>query len=54
MRADRILWASDFPHSDGTYPHTAKIVDELIAPMSREDAQRILSRNTAALYGLAA
>ncbi|MBK7948785.1 MAG: amidohydrolase [Deltaproteobacteria bacterium] len=54
MRADRILWASDFPHGDGTYPYTHKIVDELTAPMSKDVADAILFRNVAELYGLAA
>ena len=53
MRADRILWASDFPHSDGTYPFTEKIVAELIAPMSSDVADAILHRNSAELYHLA-
>jgi uncharacterized protein len=53
MRADRILWASDFPHGDGTYPNTGKIVAELTAPMSKQDAAAILAGNSAALYGLA-
>ena len=54
MRAVRILWASDFPHGDGTYPYTHKIVDELTAPMSKDVADAILFRNVAELYGLAA
>jgi len=52
MRSDRILWASDFPHSDGTYPYSRKIADELAAHMSEKQAKQIFHDNVAELYGL--
>ncbi len=48
-----LLWASDFPHSDGTYPHTAAVVAELTAGMSDARSRAILSENVEQLYHLA-
>ncbi len=52
MNHERILWASDFPHSDGTYPRSREVIDSLSAMMTDEQARRIFSDNVAALYGL--
>ncbi len=53
MNAERILWATDFPHSDGTYPRSEQVADELASEMSDEAARSILHDNVAALYELA-
>ncbi|MEZ4354960.1 MAG: amidohydrolase family protein [Myxococcota bacterium] len=52
MNAERVLWATDFPHSDGTYPRSDEVCRELASRMSDDDARRILYDNTALLYGL--
>lgn len=52
MNAERILWASDFPHSDGTYPNTDRIVAELASQMTAGQAAAILHDNVSELYGL--
>jgi predicted TIM-barrel fold metal-dependent hydrolase len=49
---DRIVWGSDYPHADSTFPGA---LDELLATIAAlpDDAQqRILSTNAATLYGL--
>ncbi len=50
--ADRIVWASDFPHPDAKYPGTTKKLSEMIAGLSIEDQRRIAGGNSADLYGL--
>ena len=50
---DRLMWASDFPHNDGTYPHTKEVLAKLTDGMSDEDRGRITGGNAAHLYGLA-
>lgn len=52
MNPERVLWASDFPHSDGTYPRSREIAAELVDGLSPEHARSILGRNTATLYGI--
>lgn len=50
--ADRIVWASDFPHPDAKYPGTTKLLAESIANLPRSDQQAIAGGNAARLYGL--
>jgi uncharacterized protein len=49
---DRIVWGSDYPHADSTFPGALDELRATIAPLPRESQQRILSRNAAALYRL--
>ena len=48
---DRLLWASDYPHPDATYPG---MVDELFEAKDLSDVQlrKIACDNPAALFGL--
>ena len=50
--ADRIMWAQDYPHSEGTFGYTAQAVKEVLDAVSEADARRILGGNASALYGL--
>ncbi len=49
---NRLMWASDFPHNDGTYPHTKRVIEKLTKGMSDEDRTRIIGGNVEELYGL--
>lgn len=48
----RLMWASDFPHNDGTYPNTRAVIAKLTDGMSQEDRTRIVGANVSELYGL--
>lgn len=48
----RILWANDFPHSDGVWPNSRAVLGELTKEMSDEHIRMITHDNVAALYGL--
>jgi len=52
VKLERIMWASDFPHGDGTYPHSRRIVDEVTQGMTPEQRDAVVYGNAAALYGL--
>jgi predicted TIM-barrel fold metal-dependent hydrolase len=52
MNAERVLWATDFPHSDGTYPHSLDVIEELSSYMTDTEAQSITRGNVAELYQL--
>lgn len=44
---DNVMWASDYPHGDGTFPHTREAVQRIFAN-STPDLQRKVSRDNAA------
>jgi predicted TIM-barrel fold metal-dependent hydrolase len=46
-----LMWGSDLPHAEGTYPYTLEALRATFAPMPRGDVEQILSRNPADLYG---
>lgn len=50
--ADRIVWASDFPHPDAKYPGTTEMLARSLSGLSLEDQQAIASGNAARLYGI--
>jgi predicted TIM-barrel fold metal-dependent hydrolase len=41
----QIVWESDYPHSDGTWPHSRKILAEVLQDVPDEDARRIVELN---------
>jgi len=51
---NRLMWASDFPHSDSTWPNSQAVITEQTAHLSEIERNRICHDNVAELYGLAA
>jgi predicted TIM-barrel fold metal-dependent hydrolase len=49
---DRLMWASDYPHSDSTWPHSRKVIERDFAGVPEADLDAIVAGNAAALYGL--
>jgi predicted TIM-barrel fold metal-dependent hydrolase len=49
---DRILWASDFPHSDAIYPGAGEAIRSLVAPLPPEQQEMIAGANAVAAYRL--
>ncbi len=49
---DNIMWASDYPHSETTWPDSKKLTDGWFASFDAEERDRILWKNCAELYGL--
>ena len=50
--ADNYMWASDFPHSDSTFPDSRKWIEKNFAGVPDAVKQRIVYRNAAQLYGV--
>ena len=48
--AGNVMWASDFPHGDSTWPNSLKVIDESLGALSEEDRRKVISDNAAALY----
>ncbi len=50
--ADRIVWASDYPHPDAKFPGVTDELDEALEGLTDEERALIAGENAAALYGL--
>ena len=48
----RLMWASDFPHSDSTWPWSQQVLEEQTKSLTPEQRDWILHDNVAELYGL--
>ncbi len=48
-----LMWASDFPHSGSTWPHSREVVERDFAGVPADEVRKIVRENCAALYGLA-
>ena len=44
------LWGSDYPHTEGTYPNSRKVVAELCGGLSEEDARAVVHGTAARLF----
>lgn len=51
---DQILFETDFPHSDGTFPHSRKVAHGLFAAarMDAEECYKVMRGNAIEAYGL--
>ena len=49
---DRLLWASDYPHSDSTWPHSRDVIARDFKGVPEDELAAIVGGNAAALYGL--
>jgi predicted TIM-barrel fold metal-dependent hydrolase len=49
---ERIMWASDYPHADSTWPESQRAIAENFRDVPEPTRRRILCDNARALYGL--
>jgi len=54
MDYKHILWASDFPHTDSTWPRSQELIKEQTPHLTEAQKQAIFRDNTAALFNLPA
>jgi uncharacterized protein len=52
LNLDHVMWATDFPHGDGTYPNSRRIADDVTLGMSPPQKRGVVYDNVRALYGL--
>ena len=50
--ADRIIWASDYPHPDAKFPGVTEELTEALDGLSFEQKRQITSESALALYGI--
>ena len=46
-----VLWGSDYPHAEGTYPHSRKVVREMCAALSEADARAVVRGTAIEVFG---
>lgn len=49
---EKIMWGSDYPHPEGTWPNTRSYYAETFAGVPEADGRKILGENAVAFYGL--
>ncbi len=49
---ERIMWSSDYPHSETTWPHSQKIIGDIFERVPENEVHKIVRDNCSALYGL--
>ena len=49
----QLMWASDYPHSDSTWPHSRQVIERDFKGVPHAELERIVGENARDLYGLA-
>jgi predicted TIM-barrel fold metal-dependent hydrolase len=50
LGADFCMWASDYPHTDSTFPESRRAIEETLGPLPAADRRKITALNCARLY----
>ena len=48
--AENMMWGSDYPHSESTFPQSRKILSEILAGVPDDEQAKIVGGNTARVY----
>lgn len=48
---DNFLWANDYPHHEGTWPHSAAAIERTMGQLDDGERARILGLNAARIFG---
>jgi predicted TIM-barrel fold metal-dependent hydrolase len=49
--AGSCMWASDYPHTDSTFPNSRRAIEDSLGTLAPDDVRRITATNCAQLYG---
>ena len=50
MGVDNLMWGSDYPHGESTFPRSREIVEHILEGVPEEEKAKIAGRNTARLF----
>jgi predicted TIM-barrel fold metal-dependent hydrolase len=51
-RADNLLWGSDYPHAESTFPRSRQIIEEILKDCTEEEKAKIAGCNAVRIYHL--
>ena len=49
--ADNFMWGNDYPHHEGTWPHSAEAIERTMGHLSDGARAKVLGLNAARLFG---
>ena len=49
---DKLLWGSDYPHPEGTFPYSQRVLEEILADCTEEEKAKIAGGNAKRVYRL--
>ena len=49
---DNFMWANDYPHHEGTWPHSATAIERTMGHLTAEQRAQILGGNAARFFGI--
>ena len=52
LGVDRLMWGSDYPHTEGTFPHSQAQIRRDFAGVTESEVYQMVAGNAAKLYGL--
>ena len=47
---DNLMWANDYPHHEGTWPHSAEAIERTMSELSDTARAKILGMNAAKFF----
>ena len=51
-RTEMLMWASDYPHTDGVWPESSKYIEEQFGHLPADVVRKITCENAGTFYGL--
>jgi len=48
--ADNFMWGNDYPHHEGTWPHSAEAIERTMSRLTDDSRAKILGLNAARLF----
>ncbi len=52
LGVESLMFGTDYPHPEGTFPHTQSMIDDLFADVDAGETHQILAGNAARVFGL--
>ena len=52
LNVDHLMWSNDYPHTEGTWPNSARQIDKDMGGLPEPVRRKLVHDNAAALYGL--
>jgi predicted TIM-barrel fold metal-dependent hydrolase len=50
---DNFMWSNDYPHHEGSWPHSAASIERQMDTLSEDSREKILGLNAARVFKLA-